>query len=94
MGLLDDIKVACRVSGSAFDGELTDLIEAAVQDMRRVGVPECALTSPSGIAKQAIVCRCKAGFGYDNPERYQFEESYRRCVVDLMHSIPFDGGEE
>ena len=40
MALLDEVKVACRVSSDAFDTELEAYISAALMDMRRAGVRE------------------------------------------------------
>lgn len=40
MALLDDVKVALRVSSDSMDVEVQALIDAAQRDMLRVGVPE------------------------------------------------------
>ncbi len=36
--MLDKVKLALRISGSAFDEEVTDLINAAIADLRLVGI--------------------------------------------------------
>lgn len=94
MTLHDDIRQALRVTSDAFDDEIDMLINAALYDMRRVGVnPD--LLDPDGTesedpacayVRQAVVCYAKAHFGYDNPEATRFEDSYTRIVIDLMNS--------
>lgn len=91
MALLDDMKVALRVSGDAFDGEIQTLIDSATDDMLRVGIdpayvtPEDASETPA-LVRSAITCYCKAHFGYDNDEASRFNASYRQIVCDLLNS--------
>ncbi|MBQ9955298.1 MAG: hypothetical protein IJO87_07705 [Eggerthellaceae bacterium] len=88
MSLLGDVKVAVRVSSAATDPEIQMWIDAALADMKRVGIREELLleASPDPLVKAAVVCYVKANYGYDVAERPQFEESYRRITVGLMNS--------
>lgn len=88
MSLLPDIKTAVRVSNTATDSELQMWIDAALDDMRRVGIRDDLLdeTSPAPLVKAAVVCYVKANYGYDVAERPQFSDSYRSIVVGLMNS--------
>lgn len=88
MSLLDDVRVAVRVSHSATDVEIQMWIDAALADMKRVGVREELLldASPAALVKAAVVCYVKANYGYDVEERPQFSDSYRRIVCDLLNS--------
>lgn len=102
MALLDDIKLSLRVTSDMFDAEVNNLINAAFGDMQRVGVSsvytdEASLAASAAstdkdvkaaaaLAKQAIVCYCKANFGYDNSEANRFKTSYRQTVADLLNS--------
>lgn len=59
--LLDKAKVALRLSTSAYDGEVTDLIAAAKLDLGVAGV-----VVPSGLdalVERAIITYCKVHFG-------------------------------
>lgn len=88
MALLDEVRTALRVSGKGMDGEIRLWVDAALADMRRVGI-DPALTDgevSSPLVRAAVVCYAKARFGYDVEERPQFESSYRSCVCDLLHS--------
>lgn len=88
MSLIDDVKLALRVSEDDFDDEVLGLMRAALMDMRRTGVREELLdpVSPSPLAKMAVIQYCKANFGYDNPEADRFMASYRQTVADLLNS--------
>lgn len=88
MALLDEAKLALRLSSGAYDGEVESLLSAAIADMRRVGVREELLEEDSmdPIAKMACIAYAKAGFGFDNADAARFEASYRQLVCDLMNS--------
>lgn len=88
MALLDEVKVALRVTSSAMDDEINNLINAALADMSRVGVADSMLDEDSmdALAKMAVMLYTKAHFGYDNDEASRFDESYRQVVVDMLNS--------
>lgn len=88
MALLDDMKVAVRVTSSATDSEIQMWIDAALADMRRVGVNPDLLNeeSPSALVLAAVACYVKANYGYDVSERPRFQDSYRSLVISLMNS--------
>lgn len=88
MALIDDIKVALRLKGGAYDSEVQMHIDAALADMKRVGVDE-ELLDPENIGalpRQAVAMFVKARFGYDNDEASRFENAYRQTVIDLLNS--------
>ena len=71
--LLAKVKVALRIVTNDFDGELTDLISAALLDMNLAGVSETELTDPLII--RAVITYCKANFG--EPDQYdRLKKSY------------------
>ena len=64
--LLDDVKLALRVTVSAYDTEITSLIGAAKQDLKIAGV---ALPDPlDDVTTRAIITYCRANFG--SPAEY------------------------
>ena len=91
MALLDDVKVALRISdtNTAFDGEVSDLISAAQRDLLVAGIKVTDTTDP--LIKRAIVTYCKAHFGYDNPEAERFEKAYNAIKLHLMLSSEYGG---
>lgn len=91
MALLDDVKVALRISAVnlSFDTEINDLIDAAKKDLLISGIVVTDETDP--LIKRAIVTYCKAHFGYDNPEAERFEKAYNAIKLHLMLSSEYGG---
>ncbi|MBQ3229673.1 MAG: DNA-packaging protein [Clostridia bacterium] len=89
--MLDKVKLALRVTASAFDEEVTDLIAAAKADLRLVGinVPEDEEGSPAKtvgdpLIERAIILYAKAEFGYNGDgERYRKAYDYLKCALSL-----------
>lgn len=87
MALLDDVKVALRVSSDKTDGEVQMWVDAAIADMKRVGIkPELLAEPMDPLAKAAVITYAKASYGYDVQERASFEAAYRSIVVSLLNS--------
>ena len=66
MAILDDVKLALRITTTAFDSELTNLINAAKIDLGIAGVT--LPTELDAICNLAIVTYCKCNFG--QPDDY------------------------
>lgn len=94
MAILNDVKTALRISLSnvAFDGEVSDLIAAATDDLVRSGVSGKVLGEPEGIVKRAIIAYCKGHFGYDNPEAERFLNAYDMMRQELSLSNGYKAG--
>lgn len=88
MALIDDVKLALRVSSDAFDAEVAMYVASALTDMRRVGVRESLLDAdqPLPLVKTAVCLYAKALFGYDNSEASRFMQAYNQTVADLLNS--------
>lgn len=90
--MLDKVKIALRISTDAFDSELTDLIQAAQQDLGIAGVvvPE----ELDAIVSKAIITYCKMSFGL--PEDYdRLKRSYDEQKAQLSNATGYtDWGEE
>lgn len=74
MALIDDVKKTLRISLTAHDTEITDLIAAAKADLGICGLLTITETDP--LIKRAIITYCKANFGWDNPESEKLQMSY------------------
>lgn len=72
--MLQKVKDGLRVTHSALDGEILDLIEACKIDLKISGVIKVEETDPLII--RAIIVYCKANFGFDNVASEKFEKSY------------------
>lgn len=84
--MLAEVKLALRLGSEVYDPEVSMLIDAACEDMCRVGVDEAYVAEAGPRVRHAVVCYCKASFGYDNPEAARFDQSYRQIVIDMLHS--------
>lgn len=98
MALLDDVKVACRVTSTAFDSELTDLISAAFADLGITDIKAELLLqtdTPEPLIKQAVVTYCKMNFGFQSESFYsRLKNSYDEQKSQLLMSSQYaDWGE-
>lgn len=59
--MLDKVKTALRISTTAFDDEINDLIAAALADLGIAGIVNTDITDPLII--RAVIVYCKANFG-------------------------------
>lgn len=86
--LLQEVKVALRVSSSKTDAEVSAWVSAAIADMRRVGVAPERLSADKmdPLCKAAVLLYVKGMFGFDNSEAPRFIESYRLLVSELINS--------
>jgi uncharacterized phage protein (predicted DNA packaging) len=84
MAMLNDVKVVLRVSHTALDTEIIDLIASARQDLILSGVLSAKANSDTDILiKRAIVTYVKAHFGYDNPDYERLVSAYNSIKVHL-----------
>ena len=88
--MLDKVKLALRLSGTALDGEVSDLINAAIADLRLVGINIPAEAGSSSktlgdpLLDRAVVLYAKAEFGFnDAAERYRNAYDYLKCALSL-----------
>ena len=80
MALIDDVKLALRVTTNAFDPEVSDLINAAVADMGIAGVSNNDTTDP--LVKRAVITYCRLNFG--QPDDYdRLKASYDEQKAQL-----------
>ena len=78
--MLDKVKMALRISTTAYDAELTDLINAAELDLGIAGVilPD----QLDALVSKAIITYCKMSFGL--PEDYdRLKRSYDEQKAQL-----------
>ena len=93
MALIDDVKGALRVSGSASDTEIAGLIATAKLDMQTSGI---LVTETDALIKNAIILFCKANYGYENPDAARFQslfESFKNklslCAEYAYNAVTF-----
>lgn len=88
MALLDDVKMALRVTTTVYDSEVTDLIESAKLDLGIAGV---VIPDPMPkVVSTAIKTYCKLNFGTPNPSNYDYlKKSYDEQKAQLSMSADY-----
>lgn len=89
MALLDDVKLALRISSASLDTEVQDLINAAKEDLEVTAIDETKLDDTNPLIKQAIIAYTKANFGYNNPEAERFMASYESMKRTIALSVKY-----
>lgn len=89
MAIIDDVKMALRVSTTAYDDELNDLIESAKKDLEIAGVVIPEEPMPK-VVTTAIKTYCKLNFGTPNPSNFDYlKKSYDEQKAQLGMSAEF-----
>lgn len=79
--MLNKVKLALRITTTAFDIELNDLIDAALADLGLAGVTTLTETDPLII--RAVTTYCRVHFGH--PDDYErLKASYDEQKAQLM----------
>jgi uncharacterized phage protein (predicted DNA packaging) len=87
MALLDDIKLTLRISNTAYDSEINDLISAAKADLRLSGILESKVNDDTDpLIKRAITVYVKTNFGWNNPDAERLQQSYDMLKCHLALS--------
>lgn len=91
MALIDDIKLSLRISSSAtaFNIEITDLINAAKADLGLSGILDEYILDSDALIRRAITTYCKANFGYDNPDADRLQRAYDMLKNHLTMSADY-----
>jgi uncharacterized phage protein (predicted DNA packaging) len=90
--ILDDVKMALRITHNALDTEVIDLIASARNDLVLAGIlPIKANDDADPLIKRAIVAYAKSQFGYDNPEADRFQRAYDSLKLRLAIAPEYVG---
>lgn len=88
--MLDLVKVALRITSTAYDLELQQLIEAALLDLGLVDImPDLLTTSQTdALIRQAVITYCAIHFG--NPDNYdRLKAAYDEQKAQLLMSAGY-----
>jgi hypothetical protein len=73
MGIKDAVKLALRITTTAFDSEIEDLISAAIIDLSQAGITNEDTSDP--MIRRAVITYCRLNFG--EPSDYdRLKKSY------------------
>lgn len=92
--MLEKVRLALRITTTAFDSELEDLIDAALADLGIAGVTERSETDPLVI--RAVTTYCKAHFGSPEANDYdRLKAAYDEQKAQLRTATGYtDWGED
>ncbi len=86
--MLDEVKLSLRIKTTAFDTEINNLIQAAIQDLGLAGVT--TLTSTDVLIIRAVTTYCKMNFGSCDPNDYdRLKKSYDEQKSQLKTSSSY-----
>lgn len=88
--MLESLKLSLRINNTAYDQEITGLIEACKLDLKISGIAPTLIVETDPLIKQAITTYVKAHFGYDNADSDKFKESYSLLKQHLAISYSKD----
>lgn len=83
--MLELVKTALRITGNAFDAEISLLIDACIEEMRGLNVIVDTYIDNTPVSKQvqtAVIAYCKWQFG-DADNKEQFEAIYHTKLSQL-----------
>jgi len=87
VSIINNVKTALRISNTAFDSEIEDLIAAAKSDLILAGVLEDkAYDDTDPLIRRAITVYVKAHFGWNNPDAERLQQSYNMLKCHLALS--------
>ena len=81
--MLNKIKLALRINNSAYDGEITDLINACKKELELAGIASSNIVDTDEMIIQAVISYCKAYFGYDNAVAERYIKTYESIKTFL-----------
>lgn len=87
MAILDDMKILLRISNTAFDAEITDLIASAEADLAISGIYNVDNTDV--LTKRAISTYVKANFGWDNLDAERLMGAYDLLKNHMTLSLDY-----
>ena len=92
--MISDLRHRLRISGTHFDGEISDLVAAAQADLMLGGILSVrAMDEGDPLVRRAITCYVKAEFGLDNPDADKFRAAYKLIREHLMLSQEYTSTE-
>ncbi len=90
MALIDDVKAALRVDGTEHDTEISDLIDAARQDLVLSGVSQEKANDPNDpLIKRAVIVYSRAQFEWDHPNAERLQAAYDMLKAHLSLSADY-----
>ena len=93
--MLEKIKLSLRINNSAYDDEITDLINACKKELELAGIASSNIDESDEMIIRAVTLYCKANFGFDNSDADRYINSYESIKTFLCTNTQYkDDNEE
>ena len=93
--MLEKIKLSLRINNSAYDDEITDLINACKKELELAGIASSNIDEDDEMIIRAVTLYCKANFGFDNSDADRYINSYESIKTFLCTNTQYkDDNEE
>ena len=79
--MLNKVKQSLRITHSELDGEISNLIDAAMMDLSISGIVKFSENDP--LILRAVTLYAKANFGLSNDESEKFLQGYTSLKIHL-----------
>lgn len=89
--MLAKIKQSLRITHDELDGEISDLIEAAMMDLSISGIVKFPENDP--LILRAVTLYAKANFGLSNDESEKFLQGYTSLKIHLALCGDYNNGD-
>ncbi|MDF2985730.1 MAG: putative phage packaging-like protein [Eubacterium sp.] len=77
--MLEKARKRLRITTTSLDSDIQQLIDEALDDIKRIGIDTSTVTP---LTEGAVLCYVKANFG-NNPDRDKLMESYNMYLTKL-----------
>lgn len=82
--MLDKVKLALRINNTAYDAEITDLINACKKELELAGIASSRIIETDAMIIRAVVVYCKANFGLGNNDSEKYRMAYENLKAFLV----------
>ena len=84
--MLEDVKLALRISHDKADTEIKNLINAALADMIRAGAASSVVCAENPLAKRVVITYCRRELTDDTVKHQRFHRAYEQMLDELRRS--------
>lgn len=92
--MLEKIKLSLRINNSAYDDEITDLINACKKELELAGIASSNIDEDDEMIIRAVTLYCKANFGFDNNDADRYITSYESIKTFLCTNTQYKADNE
>ena len=94
--MLNKVKLALRINNDAYNGEISDLINACKKELELAGIASSNIKDTDEMIIQTVTCYCKAYFGFDNTDAERYIKSYEslKAFLCLNYNEPLPSKDE